>query len=388
MDNFIENINKDNSEENIAVNAMENLQDVDNDTLHHLLDNKECLQECEDLWDLTYCIMMDNDAHNINSAKEFDRFKKNRILHTKQKVYKWMISIAAVLVLGFCGYFISMYAALDKPVVVFTADASPQEIILQNENGESVVITDKQLIVPTSPVALSQKTIASLSRTHDNKQVEEYFSEPLQVLTIPRGENFKITLSDGSEVWLNANSKFSYPAVFNGTERTVMLEGEAYFKVASNKEAPFIVMTPNITTRVLGTEFNIKDYASDESSVVLISGSVEVSNVLREDYILLSPGEEASLQLNGSFALNKVDVESYVYWKEGFFYYDDLSLLSIMQDIGRWYNVNIEFHNLEAMKYKMHFIADRSQGLDHVMSLLNRMKKVHASFEDNTIIIE
>lgn len=388
MDNFIENTNKSNSKENIALDAMENLQDVDNDTLHQILDNKESLQECEDLWDLTYCMMVDNNVHNIDPVKELNRFNKKRISRAKQKLYKWAVSIAAVLILGFCGYFITMYATLNQPIIVFTADTYPQEIILQNENGETVVLTENQLIVPQATIALSPPKTISSNNSNEGKQVEDYFSEPLQVLTIPRGENFKITLSDGSEVWLNANSKFSYPVAFNASERIVMLEGEAYFKVAPNKEVPFIVMSPNITTRVLGTEFNIKDYASEESHVVLISGSVEVSNTLGKDYVMLTPGEEACLQPDGDFILNKVDVDSYVYWKEGFFYYDDLSLLSIMQDIGRWYNVNIEFHNSEALKYKMHFIADRSQGIEHVIVLLNRMKKVHATFEENTIIIE
>ena len=291
MDNFIENTNKSNSKENIALDAMENLQDVDNDTLHQILDNKESLQECEDLWDLTYCMMVDNNVHNIDPVKELNRFNKKRISRAKQKLYKWAVSIAAVLILGFCGYFITMYATLNQPIIVFTADTYPQEIILQNENGETVVLTENQLIVPQATIALSPPKTISSNNSNEGKQVEDYFSEPLQVLTIPRGENFKITLSDGSEVWLNANSKFSYPVAFNASERIVMLEGEAYFKVAPNKAVPFIVMSPNITTRVLGTEFNIKDYASEESHVVLISGSVEVSNTLGKDYVMLTPGE-------------------------------------------------------------------------------------------------
>lgn len=167
-----------------------------------------------------------------------------------------------------------------------------------------------------------------------------------------------------------------------------MLEGEAYFKVAPNKEVPFIVMSPNLTTRVLGTEFNIRDYTANESHVVLISGQVEVSNATGEEFILLQPGEDAHLQENGEFTLKEVDVELYTHWKDGFFYYDNLSLLYIMQDIGRWYNINVEFHESEAMDYNMHFIADRSRGIDHIVDLINRMKKVHATYVDNTLIIE
>ena len=121
---------------------------------------------------------------------------------------------------------------------------------------------------------------------------------------------------------------------------------------------------------------------------VLISGGVEVTINTRKESILLSPGEELSFLANGEIELNEVDTESFVNWKDGYFYYDDLSLLLIMQDIGRWYNVNIEFHNTKAIDYNMHFIANRAMGVDHVINLLNSMKKVHASFQDNTIIIE
>ena len=78
-----------------------------------------------------------------------------------------------------------------------------------------------------------------------------------------------------------------------------------------------------------------------------------------------------------TFILAEVDLDSYVYWKDGYFYFDNVTLKDIMQNLGRWYNVNIEFRNKEAMTYKMHFISDRTKDLEHTISLLNRMKKSH-----------
>ena len=207
-------------------------------------------------------------------------------------------------------------------------------------------------------------------------------------LTVPRGETFKITLCDGTEVWLNANTHFVYPTTFVGKERTVTLNGEAYFKVAKDTERPFIVKTPHIQTRVLGTEFNIRSYSPEDTHVVLISGKVEVSNTKNNAYTRLIPGEDAHLQPDGNFIMTEVDLDSYIYWKDGFFYFDDVTLKDIMENIGRWYNVNIEFRNPDAMKYKMHFVSDRTKQLEHTLKLLNQMKKVTATIRNNTIVID
>lgn len=195
-------------------------------------------------------------------------------------------------------------------------------------------------------------------------------------------------LCDGTEVWLNANTRLIYPTAFVEKERTVYLEGEAYFKVTPNKQQPFIVKTPSIQTRVLGTEFNIRSYNPEDSHVVLINGKVEVSNTQGGAYTAITPGEDAHLQADGNFILTEVDLDSYIYWKDGYFYFDDITLREIMQNLGRWYNVSIEFRNKEAMNYKMHFVADRRLGLEHTIQLLNRMKKVTVTLNGNTLTID
>ena len=122
--------------------------------------------------------------------------------------------------------------------------------------------------------------------------------------------------------------------------------------------------------------------------VVLINGKVEVSNTKGGSYTRLYPGEDAHLQSDGNFILAEVDLDSYVYWKDGYFYFDNVTLKDIMQNLGRWYNVNIEFRNKEAMEYKMHFISDRTKDLEHTISLLNRMKKVTVTLQGNTLTVD
>ena len=165
-------------------------------------------------------------------------------------------------------------------------------------------------------------------------------------------------------------------------------ESEAYFKVSKDMDHPFLVEAQGVLTRVLGTEFNITAYTPEDTHIVLISGSVEVSSTEGQSYLKINPGENAHLQTNGEFALSNVNTDSYLLWKDGYFYFDSMTLSEIMLEIGRWYNVDIRFYDREAMDLKMRFIADRSEGLDNVITLLNRMKKVNVAFEGNVLVVK
>ena len=116
--------------------------------------------------------------------------------------------------------------------------------------------------------------------------------------------------------------------------------------------------------------------------------AIERSAKRRNESAEVYPREDAHLQSDGNFILAEVDLDSYVYWKDGYFYFDNVTLKDIMQNLGRWYNVNIEFRNKEAMEYKMHFISDRTKDLEHTISLLNRMKKVTVTLQGNTLTVD
>ena len=169
--------------------------------------------------------------------------------------------------------------------------------------------------------------------------------------------------------------------------RVVKLDGEAYFQVTENKENTFVVETSGIKTVVLGTEFNVRTYQEEYSHVTLIKGSVKVCNSEGENSTLLLPGENAKLLEDGSFSKQQVDVDTYVYWKEGYFYFDNVRFADIMQDIGRWYNVNIVFDNSRVMDYKLRYFCKRDEGIGKAIERLQCMKKAQVSMEGNTIFI-
>lgn len=141
-------------------------------------------------------------------------------------------------------------------------------------------------------------------------------------------------------------------------------------------------------TKVLGTEFNVKSYTAEDSHVTLISGKVQVRSHENARFVDLEPGKDAMLLSDGLFEVKEVNSEAYTYWKDGYFYFDELPLADIMKSIGRWYNVNVTFRNKEAMAYRIHFMSNRQSGIEETIRLMNRLKKVTLTLCENTVYVD
>ena len=209
-------------------------------------------------------------------------------------------------------------------------------------------------------------------------------NEGIHTLKIPRGMNKQLTLTDGTQVWLNAESTLEYPETFEGKpNREVYLKGEAYFEVTKNASQPFRVKTDALETLVLGTSFNVRAYSKEDTQVTLVEGSVKVSDK-HQNELRLQPGEHTDQKLNKT-KVEKAD--DYHSWAEGVFYFDNTELVEIMRELGRWYNINIVFTNKEIMYERLHFQANRKGTLEDALELLNTMQKVNARIEKDKVVI-
>ena len=153
------------------------------------------------------------------------------------------------------------------------------------------------------------------------------------------GMEYTLALSDGSLVYLNAETSVKYPVVFGGSERMVELDGEAYFEVAKDASRPFIVRMNGVDVKVTGTSFNARAYRNEGKVVTtLIEGRVEVNGKA------IVPGEQARYEVgNGNLEVAKVDVEHFVAWKEGYFVFRNERLEDVMRTLARWYKVEYHF---------------------------------------------
>ena len=215
-------------------------------------------------------------------------------------------------------------------------------------------------------------------------------------VSTPRGGQYNLTLADGSRVWLNAASSLRYPASFSGNERKVELTGEGYFEVApltpkGGQKMPFIVnVAGKGEVEVLGTRFNINAYA-DESSIntTLLEGKVKVTPVTNSQLVtqnsqLLSPGQQAQIS-NGIKVINNVDTDPIVAWKTGLFYFVRADVKTIMRQIGRWYDVDVQFEG-DISKKTFSAIVNRSNNISEVLKI---MKEAGIQFRivDKKIIV-
>ena len=163
-------------------------------------------------------------------------------------------------------------------------------------------------------------------------------------LSLPRGSRpMRLVLADGSAVWLNASSSITYPTGFRGPERVVSITGEAYFEVAPDGAHPFIVEQDDLRVRVLGTHFNIRAYGdAGRRQVTLLEGAVHVQRGGAQE--TLRPGQQAELTA-ARLTVQSADTEAVMAWKNGQFIYDGVDLQTIMQEISRYYDVDVRFRD-------------------------------------------
>ena len=374
------------SEFDKALDLMESSSDSSDKKWEDLKD-AETLDACKDLMDVRYLLHKRQASGMVDVEAELVRWKGRQ---NKKKYLKmfgiWSSSVAAILVGVFVSfnYLFNIPVAPSKSVTVFAADPNEQRIVLELNDGKQFFLDDE----PKKENKQVEKR-RTLDYTNLAKTSVPVVKKMLQThsIVIPRGETFKLILCDGTEVWLNANSKLVYPTAFIEKERTVFLEGEAYFKVTKDTK-PFIVKTDYLQTKVLGTEFNVKSYTAEDSHVTLISGKVQVRSHENARFVDLEPGKDAILLSNGQLEVKEVNSEAYTYWKDGYFYFDELTLADIMKSIGRWYNVNVIFRNKEAMTYRIHFMSNRQGGIEETIRLMNRLKKVTLTLCENTVYVD
>lgn len=164
-------------------------------------------------------------------------------------------------------------------------------------------------------------------------------SASMLVLSTPRGGQYQLTLSDGTRVWLNAESTLKYPSRFTGDRREVEIDGEGYFSVATDYEKPFIVLSQGQEVEVLGTEFNVSAYSDEPyTRTTLVEGKVQVVNKLSKIVNRLLPGQQSLLR-GSETDIRQVDVRDYVAWKEGLIVLNQADLPAIARQIERWYDV-------------------------------------------------
>ena len=206
------------------------------------------------------------------------------------------------------------------------------------------------------------------------------------VLDVPAGQTSHLTLSDGSEVWLNSGSTFRYPDQFNRKERDVYLKGEGFFKVTPDKTMPFKVKTANMEVKVLGTAFNISSYGEGEKqSVVLEEGRVEIDRHGGSNPVELTPGQMAERKTtSGPFQVTSVRTRDYTNWKDGIIVFELETLAGISKMLERWYNVEVRFESADLEEYRITGTILRNKPVYQFTQAIELLAPVKINYQPRT----
>lgn len=268
-------------------------------------------------------------------VQEVRKTKENEFRRTIP-LWKY-VSAACILIIASVGIWKlqTNHANTTAQFIELRTEFSPgsNKAVLQLANGKLIELSSEhQSLIVGENLSYNDGTL--LLDNFGNQELDF-------LISTPKGGQYQIILSDGTHVWMNADSKLFYPKKFEGSIREVRLDGEAYFEVAENKEKPFVVKTENERVVVLGTHFNVNAYKEESTSrVSLIEGSVKV--VLPNNYSkVLHPGQQTLVEEN-QLSVQIINLDEVIAWKKGEFMFNDENLESVMRKLARWYDLDIE----------------------------------------------
>lgn len=208
----------------------------------------------------------------------------------------------------------------------------------------------------------------------------------MNTLATPRGGRYTVVLPDGTLVWLNAASKLSFPTAFTGNDRTVVLQGQAYFEVARDASRPFFVQAGEVKVKVLGTSFDVMAYPDEQNiNTTLVDGSVlvESGNQVKQ---LIPAQQAAANRQTGMLQVQPTNIDKALAWKNGLFIFNNADLESILREIARWYDV--EFVNLAGKSNELYGGSiSRNKNLSDVLKLLGAYGAHQFKIEGRTVTI-
>lgn len=327
----------------------------------------------------------------IDEQEKFDYLKAYRKTigksQTRQLSRTLKITAAILLLLGSGS---TIYLMQDRPhnirdqVIMANIHSGTHKAFLIKHDGQKMELKqDKQHIKEQNGTDI----LIDSSGIHYENGVEPSRQKIIHhTLVVPRGGEFFLTLSDGTKVWLNADSRLEYPVRFADSTREVTISGEAYFEV-QHSTIPFIVKTDKGNINVLGTSFNVNNYPGNRESVItLISGKIAYSPTGGGEIILI-PDQQISINDNGLTTLKNVDPQYVTSWKDGMFLFQEMRLEDIMNQLERWYDIHT-FYTDENIK-DLHFSGDlsRFKNIDTFIEMFEESSNVKIKVQGKNLII-
>ena len=320
--------------------------------------------------------------------ERIDKRKAWNQVHPARKIslIRTLLKFAAIMILPLSlGVFLLIRENKQEKVVYAEVPVQPgrKQAVLTLSSGQQVMLADTIVHVNEKGMVISNFPDKELvyKIMNDTMKTETIYN----TVTVPRGGEYKLVLADGTIVWLNSDSHIRYPVTFSGNTRQVELEGEAYFEVAKDVEKPFIVRMNEYNVRVTGTQFNVRNYLNESLATTLVEGGVQIERKGKVDR--LRPGQQAVLE-NNEIRIRVVNVEEQVAWRHGAFGFTQCRLENIMEELARWYDVDVFYMNQQVKNYHFSAWFKRSSSINEVISILEKTQKISLDLKGRILTVK
>lgn len=290
---------------------------------------------------------------------------------------------------GFWGFSLSLVAVLVVSLCIYFFYPNPKnDPIAKPFNVKNI-----RLDLPGSdPVDLSEQQgnvkVNNFSVTNANKSLSvkaDYASARLATLTVPPGKDYKMTLEDGTVIWLNSATTLRFPITFLDGTRDIYLNGEAYLEVAKNTK-PFIVHLQDASIKVLGTSFNVNTYNPNKIQVALVNGAIRMD--MPNDSVQLTPGHQLTVLPGKAAEISTFDEETLLSWRRGEHIFHNTPLSEIMEVIPRWFGKTVVMDNSSKKSNRFTGIINRNKPVEESLELLKATNGLDYSIYGDTIHIK
>ena len=275
-----------------------------------------------------------------------------------------------------------------KPVDILPGGS---KAVLTLADGRKIELDESKngILVNQGDIKVHKNSDGIIEYTFSKQETASIYTldpvEPVfNTIETPVGGKYQLNLADGSKVWLNSSSSLRFPIFFSKDNREVELRGEAYFEVSKDSKRKFSVRSGIQTVEVLGTQFNINAY-SDEKSIktTLFEGEIRVIDLKTNDSKLLKPGEQSNV--DQSIRIRRIDTQTEIAWKEGYFHFKKADIETVMRQLGRWYGVTARY---EGNLPEQHFSGAISNSLTllEVLEILEK-SNIHFRLDGKEVIV-
>lgn len=358
---------------------------------HDWIRSSDKHRKASETWSKYYSIRRSLEfIRQYNASDAWNKLlKRKKQRQINRVIYSSAAVAASLLIIFTLSYSLISHRFSDKKAVAsvvqnaFPETGGRKATLILND-GERIDLSVKDGTITNDRGAAIAINKANESLTYVTDRQKPKKEIRYNTLTVPRGGEYCLTLSDGTKVWLNAESSLRYPVSFRGN-REVTLTGEAYFEVSEDREHHFIVHSADNSIEALGTKFNVSAYPDNDMQTTLAEGKVKVSNLGLS--VILLPNQQATVGESGSINIKEVNARMFTSWAQGMYEFRKTDLQTIVAQLSRWYDVDMEFRD-EGLKQKLFAgVIFRNNELSFAIEVIENVSNVKFTRENDKIYI-